>query len=301
MAKKMINKSHIEGYLYESTLEEKVAGAEAKNPGSKYINGKLSIEVAEDNVIVIDIYESEITKKGTKNQKYDTYKNIIAANNVVANGRDLAAKIRMDSALSTKNWYHSDGELITSLRNFNGFAHIITDNKFTPAATFEVDILITTTSDDMTKNENGDLEPNGALVINGFIFDFAEKIMPVRFLIESENGIKYFRDLEPNTFTKVWGNMVTQSTTNTRVEESAFGEDKVAEYTQTRKKFVVTGTNKEPYAFGDEDVLSVKTVQEAIAARNTYLAELKTKTESRKKNEGTASIAVDKTTANFKF
>ena len=32
--KKMINRSHIEGLIYESSLEEQTAGQAAKNPGS---------------------------------------------------------------------------------------------------------------------------------------------------------------------------------------------------------------------------------------------------------------------------
>ena len=301
MAKKMINKSHIEGYLYESTLEEKVAGANAQKPGSKYINGKISVEVSEDNIVAIDIYESEYTQKESLNQKYGTLKNIIASGTVVSAGRDNAARVRIDSALAINDWYRPDGELVSSLRNFNGFTHIVIDNKFTPASTFEVDMLITSVTDDMSKSEDGTLEPNGSLVVNGFIFDYANKIMPVKFLVENANGIKYFRDLEPNTFTKVWGNMVTTTTITTKTEESAFGEAKVVEYTNSRKKYVITGTNKDPYMFGDDDVLSVKAVQEAIASRNLYLAELKTRTETARKNSGNATIATDKTATAFKF
>jgi len=259
--KKMINKSHIEGFLYETTMEEKVAGPNAAKPGSKYINGKISVEVTEDNIVVIDIYESEITKKGTKNQKYDTLKTIIAGSSVVANGRENAARVRIDSALSLNDWYRPDGELISSVRNFNGFTHIVTDNKFTPAATFEVDILITSVTDDMSKSEDGTMEPNGALVVNGIIFDYADKAMPVKFLVENTNGIAYFRDLESNTFTKVWGNMVTTTTSSSKTEESAFGDAKVVEYTNSRKKFVITGTNKNAYVFGEDSVLTVKEVK----------------------------------------
>lgn len=300
--KKMINRSHIEGFLYESTLEEKVAGANAAKPGSKYINGKLSIEVTEDNVITIDIYESEYTQKGTINQKYGTLKNIISSNSIVANGRDSMVKVKVDSALSLNDWYRPDGELVSSLRNFNGFIHIITDNKFVPAGSFEVDVLITSVTDDMSKSEEGTYEPNGSLVVNGFIFDYANKVMPVKFLIENDNGIKYFRDLEPNTFTKVWGNMATHTTTSTKVEESAFGEDKIVEYTNSRKKFIITGTNKDAYLFGDDAVLTIKEVQDGIAARNLYLADLKTKTETARKKAGTnASIVTDTSTTTFKF
>ena len=289
--KKMINKSHIEGLLYGSTLEERVAGENAANPGAKYISGKVSVQVAEDNVITIDVFESEITKKKTANQKYPTLKTLMAAPSVVNGGADNAVKVRIDSALALNDWYRPDGELVSSIRNFNGFIHIVTD-KINPSSTFEVDMLIVSSTDEMQKNADGDMEPTGSLVLNGYIFDYANKILPVRLLVENKEGVKYFRDLENNTFTRVWGNMITQTTTTTQVEKSAFGADKVVEYTNTRKKYVVTGVAAEPYDFGDEAVLSVAEVKEALANREIYLADLKTRTEQvRKKSSGNAGAS----------
>jgi hypothetical protein len=286
--KKMINKSHVEGILYESTLEAKVAGDTAKNPGMQYVNGKISVMVDTDNIISVDIYEGALTSKGAQNSKFKTAMELVSAPTVVKNGADAAIKVRIDSALSLNDWYRPDGELISSLRNFGGFIHIVSDN-INPSATFDVDMLITSTTDEMQKNEDGDMEPTGALVLNGIIFDFANKAMPVKFVVENAGGVKYFQDLDQNTFTKVWGNMLTQTTTTTKTEESAFGDDKTVEYTNTRRKFVVTGTNKEPYAFGDEGVLTVAEVQEALAAREVMLASLKASTEARAKTSGAAT------------
>lgn len=303
MAKKMINKTHIEGYLYESTLEEKIAGDNAANPGSKYISGKVSVQVDVDNIITVDIFESEYTKAKAKNKKYDTLKNLIESKTIVTDGEN-AARVRIDSALSVNDWYRPDGELITSLRNFNGFIHIITDNKFTPSATFEVDMLITSVTDSMTKMEDGTLEPDGSLVVNGYIFDFANRIMPAKLSVENANGVKYFRDLEPNTFTKVWGNMVTHTTTSTKVEESAFGDDKVIEYTNSKKKYVITGTNKDPYLFGEADILTVDEVKEAIAARNVALADAKARSEKANAASGAGTVtnaAAPSANSQFKF
>lgn len=286
--KKMINKSHIEGLLYESTLEERVAGENAANPGAKYISGKVSVQVAEDNVITIDVFESEITKKKTANQKYPTLKTLMAAPSVVNGGADNAVKVRIDSALALNDWYRPDGELVSSIRNFNGFIHIVTD-KINPSSTFEVDMLIVSSTDEMQKNADGDMEPTGSLVLNGYIFDYANKILPVRLLVENKEGVKYFRDLENNTFTRVWGNMITQTIKTTQVEKSAFGADKVVEYVNTRKKYVVTGVAAEPYDFGDESVLSVAEVKEALANREIYLADLKTRSEQARKKSGTTT------------
>ena len=301
--KKMINKSHIEGLLYESTLEEKISGQNAAKPGSKYVSGKLSIEVSEDNVVTVEIFENEITKAGAKNQKYDKLIQLIGGNSIVSAGRDNAVCLKIDSALSLNDWYRPDGELISTLRNFNGFINFISAGEVQPSATFEVDMLITSITDDMTKNEDNVYEPNGALKVKGVIFDFASRVMPVELLVENEAGVKYFRDIEPNTFTKVWGKQETQTNTVTKVEESAFGEDKVAEYTNTRKKFVITGTNKEPYMFGEESILTIDEVHEGIASRNVYLASKKADSETAAKNKPAAqtSVVTDPTTTTFSF
>lgn len=294
--KKMINKSHVEGILYESTLEERESKSTA---GTKYISGKLSIEVAEDNVITVEIFENEITKAGKKNQKYDKLQSLIGANSIVSTGKDTAVCLKIDSALSLNDWY-PQGELVSTLRNFNGFINFISLGELKPQATFQADMLITSTIDDMDKDENGDFIPNGALKVKGHIFDFANRIMPVEFLVENEAGVNYFRDLEPNTFTKVWGKQVTQSETTRKVEESAFGDDKVVEFTNNRRKFVITGTNKEPYMFGEEGILTVQEVQDAIANRNVYLADKKAQGE-KSAPASTEPVVSNPSTATFTF
>ena len=295
--KKMINKSHVEGILYESTLEERESKSTA---GAKYISGKLSIEVAENNIIIVDIFENEITKAGKKNQKYDKLQSLIGANSIVSTGKDTAVCLKIDSALSLNDWY-PQGELVSTLRNFNGFINFISLGELKPQATFQADMLITSTIDDMDKDENGDFIPNGALKVKGHIFDFANRIMPVEFLVENEAGVNYFRDLEPNTFTKVWGKQVTQSETIRKIEESAFGDDKVVEFTNNRRKFVITGTNKEPYMFGEEGILTVQEVQDAIANRNVYLADKKAQSENNAPAASAEKVVKDPSTATFTF
>ena len=38
---KIVNKSHIEGYVYQHTLELKTSGPNSANPGTQYISGNL--------------------------------------------------------------------------------------------------------------------------------------------------------------------------------------------------------------------------------------------------------------------
>lgn len=295
--KKMINKTHIEGLLYEHDLSIKQSGANSKNPGANYIRGSISVQISDDNVVTNEVMEMEFGKNG-KNARYDTLLAVMNAATVVASGKDAAAKIRIDAALECNDWYNQNKDLVSVIRSSGGFIHLV--SSVNPSATFEVDMLITSTTDEMEKDSTGTMMPNGNLVINGYIFNFRNEILPVKFSIENAKGVEYFRSLDANTFTKVWGNIVTQSVTNTVVEASAFGEDKVVTYTNTRKKFIITGANVESYEFGEEEVLSVADVQKAIADRNTKLETLKNS-----KNENTTEakpvLAKNNDTAKYKF
>jgi hypothetical protein len=274
--KKMINKTHVEGYVYENELKLNVAGAQAKNPGMEYITGKLHIETAENNIVAVDFYESALTSKQAPNNKFATLKPLVGGPSVMSAGRDSALMVKVDSAVSLNDWFKGE-ELVSTPRNFGGFLHAVP--KVTPSATFETDMLIVNTQPEMVKGEDGEMAESGRLVVNGFIFDFANKIMPVKYIVENPNGVKFFESMDVNTFTKVWGNQVSSTFKTTKIEESAFGDSKVIESEYTRKEWIVTGAMKEPYM--NETDLTAADVQTALAARNIYLAELKKKAEER--------------------
>lgn len=290
--KKTINRVNIEGLLYEHDLEEKVSGPTANNPGANFIRGSISIQIEENNIVTVDVLQFEMGKKG-KDKRYDKLLSIKDSNSVVKNGVAQAAKIKISSALDLNDFYNQDYELISSLRSFSGFYDIV--SSIDPKATFETDILITSTTDELEKDEDGLMAPNGNLVVNGYIFNYRENIMPVKFTVQNEKGISYFKGLPANTFTKVWGKIVTNINKISKTEESAFGEDKVVEYTKTKKRFIISGANAEPYEFGVEGILTVEEVQKAIADRNLYLENEKTRTENYRNQAGTNSAASDKT------
>lgn len=282
----MINKTHIEGLIYENELTLNVAGTAAKNPGMEYISGKLFIETENDNVVPIDFYEAALTSKGAKNSKFDTIKALIGANSIIGTSRETAVGIKIDSAISLNEWYKGE-ELVSTPRNFGGFLHTVA--KPAPAATFETDIVIVNTTPEMKKNELGELAETGRLVVNGFIFDFRNTLMPVKFIVDNANGIKFFEAMEPNTFTKVWGKQVSSTIKTSTVEESAFGESKVVESEYTKREMIITGSMKEPYAEG----ITIQEIQEAMAVRNVALATMKKRNEDRQAQKGGQAPAVN--------
>ena len=80
MAKKLINQTHVEGYVYEHKLEKKVSGENSKNPGTEFINGILRIATDDAMLNVVDVhfsYVTETTKNGKSNATYGVLLNII--------------------------------------------------------------------------------------------------------------------------------------------------------------------------------------------------------------------------------
>jgi hypothetical protein len=124
------------------------------------------------------------------------------------------------------------------------------------------------------------------LIVKGAVFNFRNDILPVELICKSEGGIKYFESLEasPNnlTFTKVWGQINSQTIVRKVEEESAFGEPAVKEYTRTTREWVITGTSKPEsiYEIGDPDTgITTEDIKKAMADREVHLADVKQKQE----------------------
>ena len=131
------------------------------------------------------------------------------------------------------------------------------------------------------KEADGERIKEDYLVIKGAVFDFRGTLMPVELVVRNKNGIDAFQSLEPSNsnpvLNKVWGIINFHSETETKVEETLFGEQNVTTYTKENKEWLITGANPEPYDFGDEAVLTVEEVQKASQEREVYLAEVRKK------------------------
>lgn len=285
--RKVLNKEHIEGRVYEHNLAIKtVQNSESKNFGKEFIGGTLDIATDEDclNIVTITFtYVTETTSKGSKNETYSTLKNIIEnGKTVLVDGKDAATLVKVDTALAVNDFYTSrNGEetLVTAKRNEGGFVHTV--NKLCdPAArnTFEMDMLI-----NGTRLVEADEERNIAedyLIVKGAVFNFRNAILPVEFIVKNPSGIKYFESLEASSsnmiFTKVWGKINSETIKTVKTEESMFGEAKVTEYERTIKEWVITGTANETYEIDDEqNGITLDEIKKALADREVYLADVK--------------------------
>ena len=303
MKNAMINKTHIEGLLYEHNLELKVSGPNSKNPGTEYITGTIGIATDDACLNVVSVhftYVTSTTSKGGTNATFATLKNIIdgVIKNYMKDGKDAAGKLRIDSALGLNEFYtdrNGKEELVSAKRNEGGFVHVVDvlvdDEK--SRNTFECDMIITGT---LRQEANLERQIPEKVIVKGAIFDFRKSLLPVEFSATNPGAMNYFESLgatskEP-VFTKIWGRQVSETIVRTITEESAFGDASVREVKSTRRDFVITGAAKEPYIWDDESTITVSELNDAITARETYLATLKQRNDEYKasKNAPTSSI-----------
>lgn len=303
MKSAMINKTHIEGLLYEHNLELKVSGPNSKNPGTEYITGTIGIATDDACLNIVSVhftYVTAVTGKGGTNATFVTLKNIIdgVIKNYMKDGKDAAGKLRIDSALGLNEFYtdrNGKEELVSAKRNEGGFVHVVDvlvdDEK--SRNTFECDMIITGA---LRQEANPEKQIPEKVIVKGAIFDFRKSLLPIEFSAVNAGAMNYFEGLgatskEP-VFTKVWGRQVSETVVKTITEESAFGEASVKEVKNTRRDFVITGAAKEPYIWDDESTITVAELNDAITARETYLATLKQRNDEYKASKNAPATSV---------
>lgn len=309
--KTMINSTHVEGLVYESTLELRVSGENSKNPGTEFIMGNLNIATDNDCTNIVPVhftYVTATTSKGNANATFGVLKDIIDGKigTVMANGAENAGKVRIDSAIGLNEFYsdrNGKEELVSAKRNEGGFVHTVaTLNEDEKARnTFTADMLITSVTHVDADDLKGTKEK---ALVRGCVFDFRKAVLPVEFSVTNARGMDYFEGLDasPKTpvFTKVWGRQVSKTVTNEKIEESGWGEANVQTSTSTRRDWVITGSNTEPYEWDSEETITAKELTEAMANREVYLAGIKQRQDEYKASKAAAPAAAP-ATGGFNF
>ena len=310
--KAMINKSHIEGILYEHDLELKTSGPNSKNPGTQFITGTVSIATDDAGLNIVPVhftYVTATTAKGGTNATFTTLKNIIdgVIGTQMKDGKDKAGKIRIDSAIGLNEFYtdrNGTEELVSAKRNEGGFVHTcdaLNEDEKT-RNTFECDMLITNCR---RVEANPDKNIPEKVIVKGAIFDFRKSLLPVEFTALNVNAMNYFEDLGATqanpVFTKVWGRQVSETVVKKTIEESAFGDAAVKETKSSRRDFVITGAAKEPYVWDDESTMTAAELTEAIANREVYLAGVKQRADEYKASKGAAPANTAPAAGAFNF
>ena len=293
------NTERIVGRIYQHDLEIKtVQNKESDNYGKEFINGNLEVATDEEGLNVIKVhftYVTETNKSGSKNQTYANLKKIIDENKTwVSVGKDAAAMVRVDTALALNDFYNNEDALVSVKTNEGGFVTFVSDlGEEKERNTFTVDMVITGVTH-IDADEEKKIDEH--VLVRGAIFNFRNDLLPVDFKVKNTEGMKYFEDLgvtnsEP-VYTKVWGKIISATIIATKEVESAFGEAAVTTYRNSNKEWVITGTAKVPYDFGDESILTAEELTKAMQNREVYLADVKKRADEYKANRAANTSAV---------
>ena len=310
--KNMINRTHVEGWLYDHDLAMKESGPNSKNPGTQFISGTVQIATddAQTNIVPVHFtYVTATTAKGNQNATFGILNDIINGKykSIMKDDAASAAKLRIDSAIGLNDFYvERNGEetLVSAKRNEGGFVHVTNelaeDEKV--RNTFEADMLITNVTR-IEADEERQLPEK--VIVKGAIFDFRKSLLPLEFSAVNPNAMNYFEGLGASAkepiFTKVWGRQISETITKTFVEESAFGEDSVREVKSSRKDFVITGAAREPYVWDDEETITAAELTQAMQDREVYLATVKQRWDEYKASQGQAAPAATAKSGAFNF
>lgn len=288
--RKNINTEHIEGRVYQHELSlKKVQNKESENYGKEFISGTLDIATDEEGLNVLTThytYVTETTKAGKKNATFAALKKIMDEGKTwIEDGKDNATKVKIDTALALNDFYVQDDTLVSAKRNEGGFVTIVDKLcDFSERNTFSADIVITNVNRVEADEEKG-IEKD-YVVVRGAIFNFRNELLPVEYIVKNDAGMNYFENLEASPsnpiYTKVWGKIISETSVTTKTEESAWGDAAVKTYEKKTKEWVVTGTAKVPYDFGDPEVMTTEELTKAMQDREVYLAEVKKKSDEYK-------------------
>lgn len=311
--KKMINQTHIEGWLYDTNkLELKKTGPTSKNPGTPFISGEIQIATddAMTNIVPVHFtYVTELTSKGNPNATFTILKDIIEEkyHTVMKHDANSAAKLRIDSAIGLNDFYTDRGgeeTFVSAKRNEGGFVHLT--NELTEDEklrnTFMADMLIT----GVTRIEaNEERQTPEKVTVRGAVFNFRGDLLPIEFSATNPNAMNYFEGLGASSaepvFTKVWGRQISETIVRTYVEESAFGEDSVREVKSSRKDFVITGAAREPYVWNDEETITAAELKEAMQNREVQIATIKQRWEEYKASQNNSAASNSVQAGGFNF
>lgn len=278
------NFCHIEGYVYDcSKLVEKVTGEKSKNPGTHYISGNLDVATDEAGLNVITVhftYVTEVFAKGKTNATYGILQKIIAApeKTWIGGGKENATMVKIDGNIELNDFIAADGQQVSARRMGGSFVTLTNQLcEEDRRSTFSADMVINRVNHidaDPDKNIKEDY-----VSVNGGVFNFRNEFLPVDFIVRNPGGMKYFEELgvsnsEP-VYTKVWGKINYQTVKIEKSQESAFGDSAVTTFERRNKEWIITGTAKVPYDFGEDGVMTADELTKALQDREVHWADIK--------------------------
>ena len=298
--KQFDNKVHLEGRIFNHTLQKRVTGEQSKNPGTEYIGGILNIATDENGINIVPVRFTYVTavysKSGKPNDTYNVLSQIIE-NDVTweKDGKDAAPQIRVDGDIEINDFMGRNGEMVEAKGVRGSFVHFANgsfglNSDESKRNTFEADMLIAAAMPQEV--EDGD----NYLNLRGYVFAYRNALVPVVFSIHNPAGITYFEKCDISNenplLTKVWGNIISTTQEIKTEVESAFGGAQVNVTTRTLRAWEISGCAAEPYEWNDESTITIDDFKQLLADREEVKAEAKRRAEERNANAAGSGFPV---------
>ena len=281
------NRVHIEGRVFNHSLQKRVTGEQSKNPGTEYIGGTLTVATDEEGYNLVPVRFTYVTavysKSGKPNETFSVLEQIINDGiTMEKNGKEDAPQVRIDGDIEVNDFMGRNNEMVEAKGVRGSFAHFANgqyhlnedENK---RNTFRADMLIAGIIDQEPENADPYLQ------IRGYVFNFRNDLIPVTFSVHNKGGMDYFTKCDISNenplFTKVWGNIISTTQKIETEVESAFGAPQVDVTTRTLRAWEIEGCAVEPYEWDDDSTMTIAEFKELLDRREETKAEAKKRAE----------------------
>ena len=292
MLKQAENSVKIEGILSEIDLK---TGTSNKNGKTiEYIGGSIKVRVTQilngkevDLDIPVFMFSNKLKNDGNPNPAYASIERVMNEYvSIAAGGIDAADRVRITNANIRMNEYYGQGGQLNSYPRINAsFVTKVTDlTKFNPEATFSAVFMIAAMGHETDKDG---VRKEDRFKIRGILPQYGGKVDVVDFYATTPSVISAVSSYwsEKDTV-KVNGKLNFTSVVEEKMVEVDFGEPRMERRTVSVSELIITGGTQTPldgdFAFDEDEI------NEALKARQAYLAELKEKAKDKEPKKAAA-------------
>ena len=292
MLKQAENSVKIEGILSEIDLKTGTSNKNGKT--TEYIGGSIKVRVTQvlngknvDLDIPVFMFSNKLKNDGNPNPAYASIERVMNEYvSIAAGGIDAADRVRITNANIRMNEYYGQGGQLNSYPRINAsFVTKVTDlSKFNPEATFSAVFMIAAMGHETDKDG---VQKENRFKIRGILPQYGGKVDVVDFYATTPSVISAVSSYwsEKDTV-KVNGKLNFTSVVEEKMVEVDFGEPRMERRTVSVSELIITGGTQTPldgdFAFDEDEI------NEALKARQAYLAELKEKAKDKEPKKAAA-------------
>ena len=192
------NKVEVEGVLVSKDISRRTYTA-TDGRQREAISGSITIRVEQtingEKVVCdipVSVFANKFTREGKENPSYTSIDKVLTEYVSLSAVDDptRATKVRLNQATIQMNEFYSrDGKLISYPRIRASFIQSVTDNNFTPKASFDMEIVVLNSKDEV--NANG--ETTGRYFLQGATIQYGNALDVVPFYVTNEKAINYMK------------------------------------------------------------------------------------------------------------